>query len=46
MARALINNPYLILADEPTATLDSNPPQRVIKSFKHAQKELAPPYLW
>ena len=40
VARALINNPLLILADEPTGNLDSKSSSAVIQSFKHAQKSL------
>lgn len=40
VARALINDPLLILADEPTGNLDSRSGEAVIKAFKEAQKEL------
>lgn len=41
VARALINNPYLILADEPTGNLDSKSSSAVIEAFLEAKKELA-----
>lgn len=40
VARALINNPLLILADEPTGNLDSRSAAAVIQSFLQAQSEL------
>ncbi|MDH6363308.1 ABC-type lipoprotein export system ATPase subunit [Enterococcus sp. PF1-24] len=40
VARALVNNPLMILADEPTGNLDSKSSAAVIQSFKRAQKEL------
>lgn len=40
VARALINNPLVILADEPTGNLDSKSSASVIRSFKQAQSEL------
>lgn len=40
VARALINNPYLILADEPTGNLDSKSSRAVIGAFQEAQKSL------
>lgn len=40
VARALINNPLIILADEPTGNLDSKSAAAVIKAFKQAQSEL------
>ena len=40
VARALINNPYLILADEPTGNLDSKSSRAVIEAFREAQKGL------
>ena len=40
MARALINNPLLILADEPTGNLDSRSSRAVIDSFLEARHSL------
>lgn len=40
VARALINNPMVILADEPTGNLDSKSSNAVIQSFKQAQSSL------
>lgn len=40
VARALMNNPLLILADEPTGNLDSKSSESVINAFLGAQKEL------
>lgn len=40
MARALINQPLLILADEPTGNLDSKSSRKVIDSFLEAQYTL------
>lgn len=40
VARALINHPLLILADEPTGNLDSKSARAVIESFEEAKREL------
>ncbi len=40
VARALINHPLLILADEPTGNLDSKSTRAVIASFQQAQTAL------
>ncbi len=40
VARALINSPALILADEPTGNLDSKSSRAVIDSFLQAKQEL------
>ena len=40
MARALINQPLLILADEPTGNLDSKSTRAVIDSFLQARDAL------
>lgn len=41
VARALINNPFLVLADEPTGNLDSNSSRAVIDAFIRAKNELS-----
>jgi ABC-type lipoprotein export system ATPase subunit len=38
IARALINEPMIIMADEPTGNLDSKSSRAVIKSFEEAKK--------
>lgn len=38
VARSLINDPYIILADEPTGNLDSKSSRTVIESFEHAKE--------
>ena len=40
VARALINSPLLILADEPTGNLDSKSTRAVIRSFEQAKSAL------
>lgn len=40
VARALINEPLLVLADEPTGNLDSRSSQTVIETFLQAKKSL------
>ncbi len=40
VARALMNDPFLILADEPTGNLDSKSSEAVIGAFVSAKKEL------
>lgn len=40
VARALINNPLVILADEPTGNLDSKSSRAVINTFQQAQQSL------
>ncbi|MTI65671.1 MAG: ABC transporter ATP-binding protein [Firmicutes bacterium] len=41
VARALINNPFLILADEPTGNLDSKSSRTVIEAFINAKNKLS-----
>ncbi len=40
IARALINNPHIIIADEPTGNLDSQNTQEVVDLFRQACREL------
>ena len=40
VARSLVNNPLLILADEPTGNLDSKSSRTVIESFENAKKQM------
>ena len=40
VARSLINNPLIILADEPTGNLDSKSSRTVIESFGNAKEEM------
>ena len=46
VARSLMNDPLVILADEPTGNLDSKSSEAVIKSFIEAKKKLGLQYLW
>lgn len=39
-ARAIVSNPKLILADEPTGALDSKSSRQLLESFKNLNKEL------
>lgn len=41
VARALMNQPYVILADEPTGNLDSKSCKAVIDAFLQAKKEMS-----
>lgn len=40
VARSLINNPLIILADEPTGNLDSKSSRAVIETFIHAKQKM------
>ena len=40
VARSLMNNPFIILADEPTGNLDSKSATAVIEAFLQAKKEV------
>lgn len=40
VARSLINNPLIILADEPTGNLDSKSSRTVIESFENAKQQM------
>ena len=40
VARSLINQPLMILADEPTGNLDSKSSRTVIETFENARKQL------
>lgn len=41
VARSLINNPLIILADEPTGNLDSKSSRAVIEAFENAKKQMS-----
>ena len=46
VARSLINNPLIILADEPTGNLDSKSSRAVIETFIEAKDKMNATILW
>ncbi len=46
VARALVTNPQLVLADEPTANLDSKTAQRVIQLMRRMRDELGTTFIF
>ena len=40
IARAIVNNPYVLRADEPTGNLDPQNAKEIMKLFECIQKEL------
>ena len=46
VARSLINNPLIILADEPTGNLDSKSSRAVIETFINAKQKMNATILW
>lgn len=40
VARSLINDPYMLLSDEPTGNLDSKSSRKVIEAFEHAKEQM------
>ncbi|MFH0925343.1 MAG: ABC transporter ATP-binding protein [bacterium] len=46
IARSLVNNPELVLADEPTANLDSKTGIEIIKEMKKLNKELSVTFIF
>lgn len=45
IARALINNPKIILADEPTGNLDSETTEQICKVFRNINKEFGTTFI-
>jgi lipoprotein-releasing system ATP-binding protein len=45
VARALINNPDIVFADEPTGNLDSKHAQELYELFLHLQKTMGQTFL-
>lgn len=46
MARALVNNPDIIFADEPTGNLDSKSSNLVMRCFQEINEKITAQFLW